>query len=153
MLALTGCTQTISMRPAPDSNNPLCAEVMVLLPATISNAGGEMPTTAGDDFQRELKRVWTDAQATAAWGPNGVVTMVCGAPDPGPVALSCIGWGGVDWLVDASDPARNRMITYGRSPAVQVEFDPTKTHGSAVWDALARPIQAIPAHKTCEPPQ
>ncbi len=149
VFALTGCTQTITMRPAPDSNNPLCAEVMVRLPKFISNVGGETPTTGGEGFERELDRIWTDAQATAAWGKDGVVTLVCGVPEAGPVGLSCINWAGVDWLVDGSDPARNRMITYGRNPAIQVEFDPTKTHGSAVWDALAPYIKEIPQHKAC----
>lgn len=150
MLVLSGCTQTISMQPAPDSNNPLCANVMVRLPDAIRNQSSERPTAAGANFQAELKRVWTDAQATAAWGANGAVTLVCGAPEPGPVALPCSSWGGIDWLVDASDPTITRMITYGRSPATQVEFDPSRAQGAAVWDALAIPLQEIPAEKTCE---
>ncbi len=150
ILALTGCTQTISMQPAPDSNNPLCADVMVRLPDSIQNVSRTDTAAVGEGFQPVLERVWTDAQATAAWGENGVVTLVCGVPEPGPVALPCSSSGGIDWLVDSSDPARTRMITYGREPATQVEFDRTQAFGAAIWDAIAMPLQAIPAHKTCE---
>lgn len=150
MLLLAGCTQTISMKPAPDSNNPLCADVMVRLPDSIRNVSRSEAAAVGEGFQPVLKRVWTDAQSTAAWGKNGVVTLVCGIPEPGPVPLPCSSSGGIDWLVDASDPTRTRMITYGREPATQVEFDPTQAFGAAIWDELAMPLQEIPAHKTCE---
>lgn len=148
--ALTGCTQTISMQPAPGANDPLCAAVMVRLPAAIANESREGTATAGEGFERTLERVWTDAQATAAWGSGGAVKLVCGVPDPGPVALPCSSWGGIDWLVDSSDLTNTRMITYGRSPATQVEFDPSRAQGAAVWDALASSLNEIPATKTCD---
>ena len=52
LLVLTSCAPTIHLEPAANANDPLCAEVTVRLPDSI-----------GDQA-----RVWTDAQATAAWG-------------------------------------------------------------------------------------
>ncbi|HAQ60217.1 MAG TPA: DUF3515 domain-containing protein, partial [Microbacterium sp.] len=49
---LSGCTSAVSMQPARDANDPLCAEVSVRLPASIDNQ----------------ERRQTDAQATGAWG-------------------------------------------------------------------------------------
>ena len=48
MVALAACSTTVSLQPAPDANNPRCAEVTVRFPQTL------------DGFERR----WTDAQAT-----------------------------------------------------------------------------------------
>ena len=55
MVALAACSTTVSLQPAPDANNPRCAEVTVRFPQTL------------DGFERR----WTDAQATGAWGEQG----------------------------------------------------------------------------------
>ena len=102
--ALTGCSTTISLEPAPQANDPACAAIMVRLPGDLANQ----------------QRVWTDAQSTAAWGSPTRIIMACGVTPPGPSTLKCVSLGGVDWLVDESDDPNFRITTYGRSPAVQL---------------------------------
>lgn len=95
------------MTPAPNSNDPACADVMVMLPASVD---GE-------------QRRWTDAQATAAWGDPLAVLLTCGIEPPGPSALPCQEVGGVDWLVDDSRAPQFRFTTYGREPALEVYLE------------------------------
>jgi hypothetical protein len=102
-LALAGCSTTVSLQPAPDANDPACAQIMVRLPATLAGQS----------------RVWTDAQSTAAWGTPTRIIMACGVTPPGPSTLKCVSLGGVDWLVDESDEPNFRITTFGRTPAVQ----------------------------------
>lgn len=100
---LAGCSTTVHLEPATDANDPVCAQVSVLLPETV---GG-------------FDRVWTDAQGTGAWG-DPTVALRCGVDPPAPTALVCTTLGGVDWLVLEQEDARQRLVTYGRDPAVEV---------------------------------
>ena len=101
--ALAGCSTTVHVDPADDANNAACADVSVLLPDAIG----------------DLDRMWTDAQATGAWGDPTVV-LRCGVDVPAPSDLVCQTIGGVDWLVLAQEDERQRLVTYGRDPAVEV---------------------------------
>lgn len=101
--ALSGCSTTIHLEPADDANNPACAEVSVLLPDAVG----------------DLDRVWTDAQATGAWGDPTVV-LRCGVEPPAPSTEVCTTIGSVDWLVLDQEEERQRLVTYGRDPAVEV---------------------------------
>ncbi len=107
--ALTGCSSTVSMTPAPGANDPLCAQLMAQLPSTVAGQ----------------QRRWTDAQSTGAWGNPSAILFTCGVTPPGPTTLRCISLGGVDWLVDESDSPRFRLTTFGRTPAVQLYIDNT----------------------------
>ena len=98
-----GCATTIHLEPADDADNPACAEVSVLLPDAVG----------------ELDRVWTDAQATGAWGDPTVV-LRCGVEPPAPSTDVCTTIGGVDWLVLDQEEERQRLVTYGRDPAIEV---------------------------------
>ncbi|UPL11969.1 DUF3515 family protein [Microbacterium sufflavum] len=100
---VTGCSTTVHLEPADDANDPGCASVSVLLPDSV------------DGFDR----VWTDAQATGAWGDPTIV-LRCGVEPPAPSALVCTTLGGVDWLVLDQEEERQRLVTYGREPAVEV---------------------------------
>jgi len=133
-LALTGCTSSVSLTAAPDANNPLCADVSVRLPDSID---GE-------------KRRWTDAQATAAWGDPTAIIFSCGVTPPGPTEAKCITIGGVDWIVDDTDPPRYRITTYGRMPAVEVFVDNEVVSPSYVLDRLAPYIvDTLPRDRQC----
>jgi hypothetical protein len=101
--ALAGCSTTIHVDAAEDADNPACADVSVLLPDAIG----------------DLDRVWTDAQATGAWGDPTVV-LRCGVDVPAPSDLVCQTIGGVDWLVLAQEDERQRLVSYGRDPAIEV---------------------------------
>jgi hypothetical protein len=133
LAALTACTPTVHMEPAADANDPLCAEVSVRLPKTI---GG-------------LDRVWTDAQATAAWGEPSTVLFRCGLESPAASTLQCVSFGGVDWLVDDEDYPRLRMTTFGRTPAAQAYVDTSTISGDQALDALKLAVGTLPVTGAC----
>lgn len=135
--ALSGCAGTVSLSPAADANDPLCAEVSVRLPSTV------------DGFDRR----WTDAQATGAWGDPVTVILACGVTVPGPSTLECQTVEGVDWLIDDSEAPRYRFTTYGRAPAVEVylDYDPERTSSADILRALAPAVSQLPVHSTCTP--
>ncbi|MEV8251136.1 DUF3515 domain-containing protein [Microbacterium sp. NPDC076768] len=102
---LAGCSATTHLEPAADANNPACASVSVLLPDSVG----------------DYERVWTDAQATGAWGDPTIV-LRCGVEPPAPSSLVCTTLGGVDWLVLEQEEERQRLVTYGRDPAIEVNI-------------------------------
>lgn len=139
--ALGGCSTTVTMTPAAGANDPLCAEVSVRLPGAV----------AGKD------RVWTNAQATGAWGSPVVVALTCGLAAPAPTAeLQCVTLGGVDWLVDAADSPNLRMTSYGREPAVEVYVNTNPETGGVssneALEALAPMVRQIPKISECISP-
>ena len=131
--ALTACTPTVHVEPAADANDPLCAEVSVRLPKVIG----------------ELDRVWTDAQATAAWGDPTTVIFSCGFETPTASTLQCVTFDGVDWLVDDADYPKLRLTTFGRTPAAQAYVDTTQISGDAVLEALSLPASRLPQSRKC----
>lgn len=139
---LSGCATTVHMEPADDANNPLCAEVVVSLK--------NLQSLAGED------RIWTDAQATAAWGSSGAsILLTCGLDKPAPTSeLQCVTLEGVDWLVDASETPKLRLTTYGREPAVQLYVDTEVVSSNDVISTrgLVGAVTAIPAESKCTTP-
>lgn len=127
-IALTGCSTTVSVDPAKDANNPECARVSVLLPSSL---GGQ-------------DRVWTNAQATGAWGSPTSVIVACGVTPPGPSTLPCQTVGGVDWLIDDAEAPRYRVTTFGRVPAVEVFMDTDIVSSLDVLDSLSRIVGILP---------
>ncbi|MFD4957271.1 DUF3515 family protein [Microbacterium sp. NPDC058389] len=107
-IGLAGCSTTVDMKPAQDANDPACAEVSVRLPDSVDGQS----------------RIWTDAQATGAWGNDGsAILLRCGVTPPGPTEAKCISLGGVDWIVDETQAPKYLVTTYGREPAVEVFID------------------------------
>ena len=133
--ALAGCATTTHLEPADDANNPACASVSVLLPSNV----------AGFD------RVWTDAQATGAWGDPTVV-LRCGVEPPAPSALVCTTLGGVDWLVLEQEENRQRLVTYGRDPAIEINIRRgEQIDFQSIVDSISTSIQSglAPATAKC----
>ncbi len=133
--ALSSCATTVHVEPAADANDPACADVSVLLPDAVAG----------------LDRVWTDAQATGAWGDPTVV-LRCGVEPPAPSALVCTTLGGVDWLVLDQEETRQRLVTYGRDPAIEVNIRRGEEIDFAtVVESLSTSIQAglAPATAQC----
>ncbi len=139
LLFLAGCSSTVPMEPAEAAEDPLCAEVMVQLPASVDGQA----------------RRWTDAQATAAWGTPARVLFTCGVAVPGPTTLRCEEVFGVDWIIDESQAPRFRLTTYGRTPAIEVFLDSTLDDGAgvssrSVLNTLSPLIsQRIPQDRSC----
>ncbi|WP_456285452.1 DUF3515 domain-containing protein [Microbacterium sp. JZ70] len=138
VIALTGCAPTVHLEAAPRANDPLCAEVSVRMPDSVSG----------------LERRWTDAQATAAWGEPTAVILSCGYDAPAPTTQQCVTIDGVDWIVDESERPNLRMTTYGREPAVQVYVDTTVVSADAVLagSALGSAVSTLPRAAQCTDP-
>lgn len=132
-LTLAGCASTVRLEPAPEANDPACAEVSVRLPGTL-------------DGQH---RRWTDAQSTGAWGDPSAVILTCGVPPPGPTEARCITIGGVDWIVDESEAPVYRVTSYGREPAVEVYIDNEAVSSNEVLDRLG-PLVAGATEQTAQ---
>jgi hypothetical protein len=136
---LSGCATTVSLEPAEDADNPLCAEVTVRLPASVDGQS----------------RRWTDAQATAAWGDPTTILLTCGVTPPGPSTLRCETVSGVDWIIDESDAPQFRVTTFGRTPAVQLYFDTEVGDGAqgvssrAVLEQLSPFVSNLPVDGEC----
>ncbi|WP_426725631.1 DUF3515 family protein [Curtobacterium flaccumfaciens] len=135
-VGLTGCTNAVSMSAAPSANAAACAAVQVRLPATV-----------GSKF--DLRN--TNAQATAAWGDPEVAIYHCGVAVPTVSDLPCFSQGGVDWI---RDDRGDQVVytTFGRSPAVQVVVDSTKTTSSVVQE-LSDAVSSLPkdGHECLDP--
>lgn len=146
---LGGCASPVTVPPGPHAADPVCAEVLQLVPGEL--AGGE---------ERSIS-----SQATAAWG-EPPVTLRCGVEVPGPSTERCItvesGDTSVDWLALEGDdemvPEHGRrdngawtFVTYGRVPAVEVVV-PTERGGdqpTAVLVDLAPAIERTTAERHC----
>ncbi|PZF54962.1 DUF3515 domain-containing protein [Curtobacterium sp. MCSS17_008] len=124
---LTGCTNAVAMAPAPSADAVECAAVQVRLPAVVGN---------------DLQLRNTDAQSTAAWGDPAAALYRCGVAVPTVSDLPCFSQGGVDWI---RDDRGDRVVytTFGRSPAVQVVIDSTRTTNQVVQD-LSDVVSTLP---------
>ncbi len=131
--SLTGCSATVSLDAADNSNDPLCAAVSVRLPDTVDG----------------LARRTTDAQATAAWGTPSAVLFRCGLAPVTVSKFKCVTASNVDWLVDDSKAPNYRFVTFARTPAIEVVVDSGKASGSKVLDDLSLAVQQVPVTKHC----
>ncbi|MCC2335627.1 DUF3515 domain-containing protein [Cellulomonas wangsupingiae] len=110
LLGVSACSSTVPVTVAPHATDPVCASVVLSLPASLGDG---------------LTRVDTDAQATAAWGePREAVVLRCGVEPPGPTTDRCEsvttpGGPTVDWVV-VEDDGDWTFTTYGRVPAVEL---------------------------------
>lgn len=129
-LLLAGCLPTVALSPAPDANNPDCAQVSVRLPEQV------------DTFERRE----TDAQATGAWGDPVAVILRCGVEVPGPSTLPCIEipGTGIHWLRDASEAPHYLFTTYGRDPAISVQVDADLIPPGIALDDVANAVTFLP---------
>lgn len=132
-LTLSGCAATVNLEAAPNSNDPLCAEVMVRLPSAL--AEHEMRTT--------------NSQATSAWGDPAAVLLRCGLDPVEASQLPCVTAGGVDWLVDDSQAPSYRFISFARNPGVEVIVDSLSASGVTSLEQLAPAVRQIPESKIC----
>ncbi len=132
-LVLSGCTSTVVMSPAPLSNDPGCAEVIVRLPS---------------ETDGQIKRT-TNSQSTAAWGSPVAITLTCGLEPVMVSTLPCITAGDVDWIVDESDKPNYTFISFGRTPATAVTIDSTKSSGANVLEDLGQAVQFTKQTKSC----
>lgn len=126
-LSTSACAPSVDIASAEDSNNPACAPTMVALPDTLA----------------EAQRRTTTTQATAAWGEPSLVVLRCGVAPLGPTTDPCTTLGGVDWV--AKDKGEYWTFTsFGRTPAVEVTFNPNKIQSSNVIAQLSSAAAKLP---------
>ncbi|MEP6844185.1 MAG: DUF3515 family protein [Pseudolysinimonas sp.] len=120
-LLLSGCSPTVALDPAAHANDPVCADVIVRLPATVRN----------------LDRRDTNAQSTGAWGDPAEVLLRCGVAVPTASDLPCVTVDDQDWLRDASKAPHDVYTSYGRTPAIAVVIDERELSASSVLSELS----------------
>lgn len=134
VLCLGACSTTVSLSPAENAAEPVCAQVLFATPDEI---GG-------------IPRSQTTAQSTTAWGD--AITLRCGLEPPPPSTDRCVTVGNVDLLsLDASDPrvpAYGKdnawtFLTYGRDPAIEIVVSAEAVGDRAVTDVVAELSSAI----------
>ncbi len=137
-LVLTACSSAVSVAPAPDAADPVCARVMAAAPEEV--AGGA---------RRE-----TTAQSALAWGDPAVV-LRCGVASPGPSA-DCLGvetdGAVVDWIRTTGSDATT-FTAYGRDPSIEVavpaELAADPAQPLVVLNAVAPAAEVVPATQQC----
>jgi len=131
---LAACSSVAAVDAAPDASNPLCAEMMVVLPDAI-----------GDADRRS-----TTSQSTSAWGDPSKVVLRCGVEVPTPTTDPCVSVNDVDWVAHEDDKSGIwTLTTYGRTPATEVVLDPNVIPSSTVLASLSDAAAKIPAQKAC----
>lgn len=141
VLALTACAPTVPVQVAPFATEPVCASVVLALPASLGEG---------------LDRVDTDAQATAAWGdPRAAVVLRCGVEPLGPTTERCQSvttpqGPTVDWVV-VEDEGDWRFTTYGREPAVEltVPQEVATTRSTSFVDLLGPAVAIAEQQRRC----
>ncbi len=132
LLVLSGCSPIANVQPADDAGNPLCAEMMVVLPPEIS----------------EQQKRQTNSQATAVWGDPAQLVLRCGVTPPPPSTDPCVSVNGVDWLAKEGEESWT-LTTYGRTPATELVFDPNVIPSSTVLATLSSAASKIPSQRSC----
>lgn len=133
-VSLAGCfSSPVPMEPAPNANDPACAEVTIRLPSEVAG----------------LERRSTDAQATGAWGnPEGVL-LYCGIEPSGPTTDSCVNLNGIDWIVDNTNDPLYRFEAYGRNPGLQVIVHSELASGTGALLDLNQVVSYLPQEREC----
>ncbi len=119
-LLMSGCSPIVAMNPAPNANDPGCADVIVRLPDTLEN----------------LPKRETNAQSTGAWGDPTEILLRCGVTVPTVSDLPCVQTDDFYWLRDDSKAPTYVFTTYGRTPAVAVVIDQRKQAPGVVLSDL-----------------
>ncbi|MGH4036027.1 DUF3515 family protein [Actinomycetota bacterium Odt1-20B] len=107
-------------------------------------------TDAYPDRLADADRDSTDVAGAAVWG-DGAVIVRCGLHTPPPTADPCTQVDGVDWVWRANEDQGDSklLLTYGRSPAVEVRVDTRHAAPDAVLVDLSRLVKPIHQARKC----
>lgn len=141
LLVLTACATTVPVTVAPYATDPVCASVVLALPASLGDG---------------LEQLDTDAQATSAWGePRSAVVLRCGVEPLGPTTDRCQSVSTprgptIDWVV-VEDDGDWTFTTYGRVPAVEVVVPQAvaTTRSTAFVDLLGPAVALTAQERSC----
>lgn len=140
VLTVSACgPAAVVVSPAPHAHDPICADVILDLPAELAG----------------LKKAPTTAQAARAFVGDGVAIVVqCGLAPPPPNTEHCMtmetGSFSVDWLSLPADDGSWTFITYGRDPAVQITVPPDVSFTDTELAAVSQAVSRIEAVTTCK---
>ncbi|MFD8819805.1 DUF3515 family protein [Streptomyces sp. NPDC059627] len=85
----------------------------------------------------------------AVWG-HGTVELRCGVNPPGPTTDACVSVDGVDWVWrETVGDGRKKLVTYGRSPAVEVSVSDSVAGLDAVLVDLSHLVAPIREGAKC----
>ncbi|MEU9447106.1 DUF3515 family protein [Streptomyces sp. NPDC048277] len=88
-------------------------------------------------------------QGLAVWG-HGEVELRCGVTPPAPTTDACVSVDGVDWVWrETAANGRRTLVTYGRSPAVEVSVADSVSHLDAVLLDLSHLVAPIKKGAKC----
>ncbi|MGW3127093.1 DUF3515 family protein [Streptomyces sp. NPDC001076] len=88
-------------------------------------------------------------EGLAVWG-HGTVELRCGVNPPAPTTDACVSVDGVDWVWrETAGDGRKKLVTYGRSPAVEVSVADSVTGLDAVLVELSRLVAPIREGDKC----
>lgn len=120
----------------PLAKDPACARIADRYPDRLGGVGRDPVTFEG----------------LAVWG-HGAVRLRCGLTPPAPTTDACVSVDGVDWVwrERAGDRTGDRryLVTYGRSPAVEVSIADSVTRPDAVLLDLSHLVAPIRAAARC----
>lgn len=88
-------------------------------------------------------------QGLAVWG-HGAVDLRCGVNPPAPTTDACVSVDGTDWVWrQTAGDGRKKLVTYGRSPAVEVSIAGSVASPDAVLVDLSHLVSPIPERDKC----
>lgn len=88
-------------------------------------------------------------EGLAVWG-HGAVELRCGVNPPAPTTQACVSVDGVDWVWrETAAGGRKKLVTYGRSPAVEVSIAGSVSSPDAVLVDLSRLVAPIREGDKC----
>ncbi|MES4887380.1 DUF3515 family protein [Streptomyces sp. NPDC096012] len=120
-------------RPAPYARDQACARM-----------AGKLPDKIGElDLHRPV------VDGIAVWGDGSVVAR-CGIPMPEKTTEPCATVNGVDWVWrdQQKQAGRNLLVTYGRSPALELSLDRAAPSDTALI-TLTHAASVLPMHRKC----
>ncbi|MEV7384795.1 DUF3515 family protein [Streptomyces sp. NPDC091215] len=117
----------------PLAGDPACARLADRYPDRLDGAARDRVTFEG----------------LAVWG-HGEVELRCGVARPGPTTDACVSVDGVDWVWrESATDGREKLVTYGRSPAVEVSVTDSATRLDALLVDLSNLVAPIRKGAKC----
>ncbi|TWP35754.1 DUF3515 family protein [Leekyejoonella antrihumi] len=125
LAACGGSPSRVKVTTAKYAGLPACARAAAHWPSTVSN--------------QTSRKTSVKSPTVKAWGDPPIIAR-CGVTAPGPNP-NCITVNGVDWVVNPLSDG-NEMVTFGRSPAIEVLAP--KKYSAELLPAFTAAAKAIP---------
>lgn len=133
-VALTAAGPGTALTVAPQGRDPACARVTAAAPRHV------------DGRERDEGAV----PGVATWG-HGAIALRCGLPPIPPTPDPCVDVDGVHWVLDQarSREGRKVVVTYGRTPAVEVTMSGQVAAIDEVLVEMSAAVEPVPQKRRC----